>query len=86
MPTPAMTWKEKAVQRRTQLKHLHKRLQETKTSRNTWKRKYQALKMDIQEVRRAYEQLKKSLPASHAPAPCPPAAQPAITIRSRSSV
>lgn len=60
MKSPKLTWKEKSVLRRNELKHLYKRLNEARQSRDNWKQKYQELKADLKRLRQENEELKKN--------------------------
>lgn len=55
-----LNWKEKAVLRRYQLKNLQKRLQETKRSRDNWKKKHGKVKSELESMRKENALLKKT--------------------------
>ncbi len=59
MKLAKLSWKEKAVQRRIQVKQLHKRLKETKQSRDKWKDKYFELKAELDTLSLEKAALKK---------------------------
>lgn len=59
MYSPQKSWKEKAVERQVEIKHLKKRLEETRLSRTHWRNKYKSVKAALDELRKENEELKK---------------------------